>query len=225
MSGLGVKTFTSGETLTAADVNGYFMDQVVAYYSSRTTASTFFTANPSRLFTGRIIYSEADEALYVWDGAAWVGQIAIIGDGAVSTVKLAQTSGSEAVTTATIRNSAVSTVKIEDRAVTSAKIGPVEFVEVTTSRNIALTDYGKTLKVNSSSLVEITALNNTVLALPVGTEIYVIRYGTGGVTFLQGAGATIISDTNRKSIKTQYSSASLIKTDTNEWLLTGNLAD
>jgi hypothetical protein len=225
MSGLGVKTFTSGETLTAADVNAYFMDQVVAYYASRSAADAFFSTNASRLFAGRIIYSEADEALYVWDGTQWVGQIAIIGDGAVTTVKLSQTSGSEAVTTATIRDTAVSTAKIQDRAVTSAKIGPVEFVDVTTSRDLALTDYGKTLKVNSSSLVEITALNNTVLALPIGTEIYIIRYGTGGVTFLQGIGATIISDTNRKSIKTQYSSASLIKTGTNEWLLTGNLAD
>jgi hypothetical protein len=225
MSGFGVKTFGSGDVLTAADVNGYFMDQVVAYYASRDAADTFFSTNASRLFTGRIIYSEADEALYVWDGTQWVGQIAIIGDGAVTTVKLSQTSGSEAVTTATIRDTAVTTEKLTDRSVTAAKIGPTELVSVSSSRDILSSDYGRTLKVNSSSLVQLTVLNNTTLPLPVGTEIYIIRYGTGGVTFLQGSGATIISDTNRRSIKTQYSSASLIKTDTNEWLLTGNLAD
>lgn len=225
MAGLGVKTFNSGDTLTAAEVNGYFMDQVIAYFADIDSADLFFTTNPLRLFTGRTIYSAEDEALFVWDGTVWVNQVAVVGDGAVTSVKLRQVSGEEAVITAAIRDSAVTSIKIDDKAITSSKIGPVELLDVTASRNIGAGDYGKTLRVNSSSAVTLTIQDNGTTPLDTGTEIYVIRYGTGTVTFAGAVGVTIVSDTNRKSIKTQYSSASLLKLNTNEWLLTGNLAD
>jgi len=224
MSGLGVKTFVSGETLTASDVNGYFMDQVIGYFEDLDAAEVFFTANPLRLFTGRTIYSADDAGLYVWDGGEWVGQATVIGDSAVTSAKLRQTTGEEAVVTTAIRNLAVTTAKIANQSVTSEKIGPVEFLNVSSSRGLVLTDYGKTLRVNSSSSVTLTIPDNGTVAFPTGSEIYIIRYGTGTVTIAGAVGIDIRSDTDRKSIKTQYSSASLVKLDTNEWLLTGNLS-
>jgi hypothetical protein len=225
MAGLGAKTFTPSEVLTAADVNGYFMDQVICNFADIAAADTFFTANPSRKFVGRVIFAEDEEALYIWDGSAWTAQTAIIADGSITTAKLNQTASSEAVTTATIRNLNVTTAKIADQAVTSAKLGPVEITSITTNTTLALVHYGKMLRVNSSSAVTLTVPDNGTVAFATGTEIYVVRYGTGTVTFAEGSGVTILSDTSRKNIKTQYSSASVVKLDTNEWLLTGNLAD
>ena len=86
-----------------------------------------------------------------------------------------------------------------------------------------LTDAAKTLRTTSSSATTVTVPNNGTVAFPTGTEIYVMQYGSGQVSFSAASGVTLRSDSSRVKIKTQYSSASLLKIDTNEWVLTGNL--
>jgi len=72
-AGLGFKTFTSGEVLTAADTNGYLMQgiNVFANASARTAAIT----SPQE---GQYSYLKDTNALEYYDGAAWVG--APVGD-------------------------------------------------------------------------------------------------------------------------------------------------
>jgi len=68
-AGLGFKTFTSGEVLTAADTNGYLMQgiNVFANASARSAAVT----SPEE---GQYSYLKDTNALEYYDGAAWVGQ-------------------------------------------------------------------------------------------------------------------------------------------------------
>jgi hypothetical protein len=72
-AGLGFKTFTTGEVLTAADVNGYLMQGVLVFASAaaRTTAIT----SPQE---GQYSFLKDTNALEYYDGAAWVG--APVGD-------------------------------------------------------------------------------------------------------------------------------------------------
>ena len=67
MSGLGRKVFTAGEVLTAADVNGYLMDQTVMVFADA-TARTAAIAEPSE---GMLTYLEDTNAYESWNGAAW----------------------------------------------------------------------------------------------------------------------------------------------------------
>ena len=112
MAGLGVKNFTAGDILTAADVNGYFMAQSVGHYDDAVARSTFFGANPGLLFEGRLTYLRDTGSIWIYDGANWTEQTAIIADGGVTEVKLRQVSGSEAVVETAIRDEAVTSAKL-----------------------------------------------------------------------------------------------------------------
>jgi hypothetical protein len=66
MAGLGRKEWSPGDTLTAADVNGYLMDQTVMVFAG-TAARASAIPTPS---AGMVAYSTATQLEY-YDGAAW----------------------------------------------------------------------------------------------------------------------------------------------------------
>ena len=72
-AGLGFKTFTTGEVLTAADTNGYLMQGILVFASS--AARTAAITSPQE---GQYSYLKDTNALEYYDGAAWVG--APVGD-------------------------------------------------------------------------------------------------------------------------------------------------
>ena len=67
MPGLGRKTWSPGDTLNAADVNGYLMDQSVMVFAG-TAARASAIPTPS---AGMVAYSTAT-SLQVYNGTAWV---------------------------------------------------------------------------------------------------------------------------------------------------------
>jgi len=67
MAGLGRKEWSPGDTLTAADVNGYLMDQMVMVFAG-TAARASAIPTPS---TGMVSYSTAT-GFVVYNGTAWV---------------------------------------------------------------------------------------------------------------------------------------------------------
>jgi hypothetical protein len=72
-AGLGFKTFTTGEVLTAADTNGYLMQGINVFASSAARAAAI--TSPQE---GQYSYLKDTNALEYYDGAAWVG--APVGD-------------------------------------------------------------------------------------------------------------------------------------------------
>jgi hypothetical protein len=97
------------------------------------------------------------------------------------------------------------------------------FVNVSANRTLELTDANKILDFTNSVAVTITVPANATIAFPVGTQIAVLRNGTGTITFAGASGVTLQSIDSKKSIKGQYSSAALLKVDTNLWQLVGSL--
>ncbi len=69
MAGLGKKTFTAGEVLTASDVNGYLMDQSVMVFGG-TAARSSAIPTPTE---GMMSYRTDDNVVEVFDGSAYVG--------------------------------------------------------------------------------------------------------------------------------------------------------
>ena len=72
-AGLGFKTFTTGEVLTAADVNGYLMQGILVFANA--AARTSAITSPQE---GQYSFLKDTNALEYYDGAAWVG--APVGD-------------------------------------------------------------------------------------------------------------------------------------------------
>lgn len=66
MAGLGRKTFTAGEVLTAANVQGYFMDQTVMVFASASARSTAIPSPSDGMFA----YLSDTTGLFYYNGSA-----------------------------------------------------------------------------------------------------------------------------------------------------------
>jgi hypothetical protein len=66
-AGLGFKTFTTGEVLTSADVNGYLMQGVLVFASA--AARNAAITSPEE---GQFAFTKDTNGLWYYDGAAWV---------------------------------------------------------------------------------------------------------------------------------------------------------
>lgn len=90
-----------------------------------------------------------------------------------------------------------------------------------TNYTIQLSDVGKTIVMNSSSDTTVTVPTNSSAPFIIGQRLDIIRYGSGNVTI---SGTPIINSKNdNNKIAARYSGATLIKIDTDTWLLIGDL--
>lgn len=68
MAGAGYRTFTAGEVLTAANVQGYLMDQSIPVFASEAVAGSAIPT-PGE---GQFRYLQDVDAFQVYTGSAWV---------------------------------------------------------------------------------------------------------------------------------------------------------
>ena len=66
-AGLGFKTFTTGEVLTAADVNGYLMQGILVFASEAARNSAI--TSPQE---GQFAFTKDNNSLWYYTGSAWV---------------------------------------------------------------------------------------------------------------------------------------------------------
>lgn len=93
-----------------------------------------------------------------------------------------------------------------------------------TTYTFVLTDGVNTLcTFGNAGATTVTVPPNSSVAFPIGTRIDVAQVGAGKVTLAQGSGVTINSLSSNKALAGQYVGATLVKTATDTWLLTGNL--
>jgi hypothetical protein len=93
----------------------------------------------------------------------------------------------------------------------------------TSSYTLVLSDASKIIDMNVGSANTVTVPNNSSVAFPNGTEITVMQYGAGNTTIVAASGVTFRSKDFGTRIGDQYTGATLIKRDTNEWYLIGNI--
>jgi sporulation protein YlmC with PRC-barrel domain len=150
-------------------------------------------------------------------GLAWtsVG----IDDGSITTAKIADS----AVTAVKISNASITNAKIADSAaIDIGKIADVSIVAKTANHTLVLTDKNKLIEFNLASNHVLTVPTNAVVPFPIGSQITVVCYGTGRTQVVGDTGVTVRA-TPGTFLRTQYSSAVLIKRDTNEWYLLGDV--
>lgn len=93
----------------------------------------------------------------------------------------------------------------------------------TASYTLALADAGTVVEANFSAAGNITVPPNSSVAFPIGTIVEVCWSGTGQPTLVQGAGVTL-STPGSLSLRAPWSSVTLRKRATNQWVVNGDLA-
>jgi hypothetical protein len=148
MAGSGIRVFASGEILTAAQVNGYLMDQTVTRFADAATRDAAFggVGQPA-LDEGRICYLDDVNLIQFFDGATWVDSAQFtVGDGTISNVKLAANSVTSdkiapgTVIAADIAAGTITATELADGAVTSGKILNDTIVNADINSSAAIAD-------------------------------------------------------------------------------------
>ena len=134
-AGLGFKTFTSGEVLTAADTNGYLMQGVMVFAnaSARTAAITAPTE-------GQYSYLKDTNSTEYYDGSAWVAGVEGDISGVTAGVGI---SGGGTSGTVTVTNSMATTITTKGDLVPGTGSG--------TFARLAVGNNGETLVADSST--------------------------------------------------------------------------
>jgi len=199
-AGLGFKTFTTGEVLTAADTNGYLMQGVLVFASSAARASAI--TSPQE---GQYSFLKDTDALEFYNGTAWTA--APVGD--ITAVNTAVTSGLTG-------GAASGAVDLSLLINFNAQTG--------TTYTLVSTDLNKLVTTSNASAVVITVPPSVFSA---GQQINVQSIGVGLTSFAQGSGVTITSTgatATAPILRARYSAATIICTASNVFTIIGDLS-
>jgi hypothetical protein len=208
-------------------------DQANAVAAALTTKGDILATDGSAL--NRLAVGTNDYALVAdssaTNGVAWK-QIPAAGlaSDSVTTAKILNSN----VTAAKLATDSVETAKIVDNAVTQAKladrvIGSAEYDNMTlnaqtgTTYTLVLADAHKLVTLSNASAITLTVPTNASVAFEIGDQVNLLQLGAGQVT-VSGAGVTFRSEGTKLKLKGQYAMATLVKIDTDTWVLVGNTA-
>lgn len=123
-----------------------------------------------------------------------------------------------------VNNVEVSGVVFSDGTQTKAGVPSITTINAKTdSYTLAnLNERDTIIEISKSSATTLTIPTNSSVAYPVGTTIDIIQTGTGQVT-IAGAGGVTVNATPGLKLRTQWSSATLLKRAENTWLVYGDL--
>lgn len=204
-AGLGFKTFTTGEVLTAADTNGYLMQGVLVFASSAARASAI--TSPQE---GQYSYLKDTDALEYYSGSAWVG--APVGD--ITAVTTAAGSGLSG-------GASSGAVALSLSSSYTAKTAAYTFVAG---------DEYNLFSMNAATSVQFNIPTDATYNFAVGTEFNVfwitgagqptIGAVTPGTTTVISTGATSATP----KLRVANSGATCKKLAANSWIVFGDLA-
>lgn len=109
-------------------------------------------------------------------------------------------------------------------AVDLGKLADATIDEKSASYPLVLTDKNKFIKMSVGTANTVTVPTNASVAFPVGSQIHIIQYGSGKTQIIPVSGTVTIYATPGAYLRAQYSSATLLKCDTNIWMLMGDLS-
>jgi hypothetical protein len=88
---------------------------------------------------------------------------------------------------------------------------------------LVLSDSGKLLELNKSTAQTLLIPTNASVAFPTGTQIMAYQAGIGQLSFSGTSGVTMNSSGGKFKTGAQFAAATLIKTATDTWLLSGDI--
>jgi hypothetical protein len=201
MAGLGKKTWNALDVLTAADVNGYLMDQTVMKFAGTAARSSALGTGVS---AGMVSFRTDGTAWEGYNGSAWVPLVS------VDTSTFLTASSTATLTNKSIDGNQLTTVVNSVTAAYTAVIG----------------DRNETLLANSGSAFTITVPD----IFNIGDRVDVIRDGAGTVSIAAGTGVTTWAGAGTAGtavtfkIDQQYNGATIQKVAANSYRVIGKIA-
>jgi hypothetical protein len=115
------------------------------------------------------------------------------------------------------------TATLTNKTLTAPVINVAFNAQTGTSYTIVLADNGKIVEVANSSPITVSIPTNST-AFPIGSQITILQTGTGQITFAATTpGTTTVNGTPGLKLRTQFSSAVLIKRNTEQWVVLGDV--
>lgn len=93
-----------------------------------------------------------------------------------------------------------------------------------TTYTLAATDAGDLVTLTNASAITLTVPTNASVPFAIGTQITITRAGSGALTVVGDTGVTVNSADGYLKLRTQWSSGTLIKVNTNSWILIGDIS-
>jgi len=93
-----------------------------------------------------------------------------------------------------------------------------------TTYTLAAGDAGELVTLANASAITLTVPTNASVPFAIGTQITITRAGSGALTVVGDTGVTVNSADSFLKLRTQWSSGTLIKLNTNSWILIGDLS-
>lgn len=104
--------------------------------------------------------------------------------------------------------------------------GALAWTEQTINYTLELGDAEKALAMNSGSANSVTVPDSATVDFPVGTRIAIYQQGSGATSVFPGSGVLVRRRSSRSaSLEGRYARAELVKRDTDEWYLSGELEE
>jgi hypothetical protein len=200
-AGLGFKTFTTGEVLTAADVNGYLMQGILVFATEAARNSAI--TSPQE---GQFAFTKDTNTTWYYTGSAWVVS------GATGDIEGITTGTDSGLSGGVTSGTAVLRLKLEFDA------------ETGTTYTLLAANLNQLVTLNNASPITLTVPPSVFSA---GDVINIAQIGAGQVTVSQGAGVTINSTgatATAPKLRARYSAASIICTASNTFLVVGDIA-
>ena len=141
-------------------------------------------------------------------------------DGQVLTASSAAASG---LTWSTPEVTPTNTVTLTNKTLTAPVINTAFNPQTGTSYTLVLSDNGKLVEVANASAITVSIPTNST-AFPIGSQITVLQSGVGQITIAAATpGKTTVNATPGLKLRAQWSSAVLIKRNTEQWVVIGDL--
>lgn len=165
MPGSGFLTFTDGQVLTAAQVNGYLMKQAVMYFATAAARSSAITSPEE----GMVTYRADGDVLEFYNGTSWIG---------MTDLTSAQTLTNKTLTTPTINGAILDRTEENWNIVASAATGTIN-VDVLTS-----SIWYYTSNATANHTINVRGDGSTTLSslIAVGDSMTVVWANTNGTT-------------------------------------------
>jgi hypothetical protein len=208
-----VGTLTNGGTSVSLSTHTHPYQPSGPYVNAVIGTSPASVSTSSGTSTVSIIASSINST-HIADNAVVAAKI---NAAAVGTAKIDSTGGS---------NGWVLTANGSGGATFAAASGgptTISFNTVTTAYTLVLTDKDKIVQGNSTASLAITIPPNSSVAFATGDQVHLLKINTGVMSAVAGAGVTI-NYSFGLNLRSQWSMATLIKRDTNTWLLTGDIS-
>jgi hypothetical protein len=159
--------------------------------------------------------------IYVATASATITRLAVgVTNGQVLTANSATTTGLQWVTPEV---TLTSTSTLTNKTLTAPAIN-LAFNSQTTAYTLVLSDNGKMVEVDSTDTRNIFVPKNSLVAFPIGAQIHINQINVGQVVIVPVDGDVTVNATPGLKLRTQWSSATLIKRGTNSWILVGDLS-